>query len=203
MQWQEFLALMALASAMSFTPGPNTTLSAALAGNVGLRRTLPFIGSVAVGWGGLLGICALGAGALLAALPLLEWLLRGAGAAFLLWLAWRLLARPAAHAESASQLQVTFWQGAVLQFVNIKAWMLALAIASGWIIGRPDALQRFAIVLPLMMAYALASNLSYALAGALLRDWLAGPDGTARRRRWFNAAMALLLAATAVWVVWR
>ena len=61
----------------------------------------------------------------------------------------------------------------MLQFLNIKAWLLALTLVAGWIAGQPDALQRFAIVAPVMLVYAFASNFAYALAGALLRNWLA------------------------------
>ena len=46
MTWQEFTALLVLATAMSFTPGPNTTLSTALAANGGLRRAMPFVCAV-------------------------------------------------------------------------------------------------------------------------------------------------------------
>ena len=90
-----------------------------------------------------------------------------------------------------------------MQFVNIKAWMLALAIVGGWIAGRPDAGQRFAVVLPLMLAYAFGSNLAYALVGSLLRTWLAGPDASGRRLLAFNRLMALVPAATAVWMLLR
>jgi threonine/homoserine/homoserine lactone efflux protein len=78
--------------------------------------------------------------------------------------------------------------------------MLALAIVSGWIAGREAPETRFAIVLPVMLLYALASNLSYALVGSLLREWLSGPDHTAKRLRIFNRAMALVLALTAAWM---
>ncbi|MBS0292406.1 MAG: LysE family translocator, partial [Proteobacteria bacterium] len=97
----------------------------------------------------------------------------------------------------AARLSVGFWQGAALQFVNIKAWLLALTIVAGWVVGRDDQLQRLAVVLPVMMAFALASNLTYAAVGALLRHWLA----QGRRLLWFNRAMALVLAATAAWMV--
>ena len=50
----EFTALLVLSTAMSFTPGPNTTLSTALAANQGLKRALPFVCSVPVGFGSLL-----------------------------------------------------------------------------------------------------------------------------------------------------
>ncbi|GAD24420.1 putative threonine efflux protein [Acidovorax sp. MR-S7] len=90
-----------------------------------------------------------------------------------------------------------FWEGAALQFVNIKAWLLALTIVAGWIVGREDHLQRLAIVVPVMVAFAFTSNLTYAAMGALLRHWLAH----GRRLLWFNRAMAAVLVATALWMV--
>lgn len=201
MNWQEFTALLVLATAMSFTPGPNTTLSTALAANHGLRRALPFVCAVPVGWGVLLGVCTLGLGALVLALPLLSWTIKLVGVVYLLWLAAKIARSRQLGGADATRLNVTFWQGAALQFVNIKAWMLALAIVSGWIAGRDDPAMRFAVVLPVMLAYAFASNLSYALAGSLLRGWLSGPAGTGRRLMWFNRAMATALVVTAVWML--
>ncbi|MDO8718374.1 MAG: LysE family translocator [Polaromonas sp.] len=201
MNWQEFTALLVLATAMSFTPGPNTTLSTALAANHGLRRAMPFVCAVPVGWGLLLSLCTLGLGALVLAVPLLSWAVKFIGVAYLLWLAFKLARSRQLNEADAARLNVTFWQGAALQFVNIKAWMLALAIVSGWIAGRTEPGLRFAVVLPVMLAYAFASNLSYALAGALLRDWLRGPDGTGRRLLAFNRVMAGVLVLTAVWML--
>ena len=201
MNWQEFTALLVLATAMSFTPGPNTTLSTALAANHGLRRAMPFVCAVPVGWGVLLSLCALGLGALVLAVPLLSWAVKLVGVAYLLWLAFKLAGSRQLSEADAARLNVTFWQGAALQFVNIKAWMLALAIVSGWIAGRAEPGLRFAVVLPVMLAYAFASNLSYALAGALLRDWLRGPGGTGRRLLAFNRVMAGVLVLTAFWML--
>ena len=79
--------------------------------------------------------------------------------------------------------------------------MLALSIVSGWIAGRPDPGLRFAVVLPVMLFYAFTSNLAYALVGSLLRDWLAGPAGSGRRLLVFNRLMALVLVATALWML--
>ena len=69
---------------------------------------------------------------------------------------------------------------------------------------RDDAWNRFAILLPVMLAFGFFSNLTYALIGSLLRQWLGGPYvdgvGTAVRLRWFNRAMAAVLVVTAVWM---
>ena len=202
MTWQEFMALLVLGTAMSFTPGPNTTLSTALAANHGLKRALPFVCAVPVGWGVLLSLCALGLGALLLAVPLLGWAIKVVGVAYLLWLASKMARSRQLGEADAARMNVTFWQGAALQFVNIKAWMLALAIVSGWIAGRSDPALRMAVVLPVMLAFAFVSNLAYALAGSLLRDWLSGPEGTARRLLRFNHAMALVLVITAIWMLY-
>jgi threonine/homoserine/homoserine lactone efflux protein len=195
----EFTALLVLATAMSFTPGPNTTLAAALAANGGLRRALPFVCAVPLGWGALLSLCALGLGALVLALPWLSGAVRIVGVAYLLWLAYALSGAGRLLQAEPAQLEVGFWQGAALQFVNIKAWVLALAIVSGWITGRAMPLLNFAIVLPVMLLFAFISNLGYAVAGSLLRHWLAH----GRRLLWFNRGMALLLVLTALWMLWR
>lgn len=200
MPFHELTALLLLATATSFTPGPNTTLSTALAANRGLRHAMRFVLAVPVGWGLLLTLCAAGLGSLVTAVPALRWGIQGAGVAYLLWLAFK-LARSKTLAQADSQaLEVTFLQGVMLQFLNIKAWMLALSVVGGWLAGRDDALQRFMVILPLMLAFGFCSNLLYASVGSLLRHWLAGPNGTALRLQWFNRAMALVLVGTALWM---
>ncbi|MDP3521656.1 MAG: LysE family translocator [Hydrogenophaga sp.] len=196
MTWQEFTALLALATAMSFTPGPNTTLSTALAANRGLRGAMHFVCAVPVGWGALLLLCSAGLGAMLTAAPALRVGLQVVGLAYLLWLAFKLSQSGQLGQASNARMDVSFWQGAALQFVNIKAWMLALTIVAGWIAGRDNALERLAVVLPVMLVYAFASNLLYASAGALLRGWLV----QGRRLLWFNRGMAAVLVLTAAWM---
>ena len=193
---QELGALLVFSTAMAFTPGPNTTLSAAIAANSGLAVAMRFVLAVPLGWGALLLACVAGLGALIAAAPVLSGALKAAGLAYMLWLAWR-LARSATLAQAdGSRLSVGFAQGVALQFVNIKAWMNALLISAGWVTVDDQVLQRLAIVLPLMMAYGLASNFTYALVGSGLRSWLARGS----RLLVFNRALALVLVATAVWM---
>jgi DNA-binding transcriptional regulator YhcF (GntR family)/threonine/homoserine/homoserine lactone efflux protein len=140
-----------------------------------------------------------GMGALLLALPPLRWALKVFGVAYLLWLAWKLWhAGRLGHAEAP--LRVGYGQGVLLQFVNIKAWMLALTITAGWIalpqLDRGQALHRLALVLAVMAVYAFVSNFVYAAAGALLRRWL----WQGRRLLAFNRVLAALLAGTAAWM---
>ena len=193
----EFSALLVLSTATSFTPGPNTTLSTALAANFGLRRAMRFVCAVPVGWGLLFTVCALGLGTLVVAIPLLRWGILLGGCSYLLWMAWKLSGSRVLAQADAARLNVSFFQGVMLQFLNIKAWMLALSVVAGWIAGKPDALARTLQVLPLMLAFGFFSNLSYAMAGSLLRGWLAH----GQRLLVFNRCMAVALVLTALWML--
>ena len=197
MNWQEFTALLVLATAMSFSPGPNTTLSTALAANGGLRRAMRFVVAVPVGWSALLLLCAGGVGALVTAAPPVRLAIKALGIAYLLWLAFKLSRSAQLGQADAGRMQVGFWQGVGLQFVNIKAWLLALTLVAGWVAGQAEPLQRVAVLLGVMLVFAFASNLAYAAVGALLRAWLA----QGRRLLWFNRGMAAVLVLTAAWMV--
>lgn len=192
----ELWALLLLATVASFTPGPNTTLSTALGANLGLKQAMRFVLAVPVGWGLLFTLCAAGLGALVVAVPALRWGIKALGIAYLLWLAFKLAGTRQTVHTNAARLNVSFSEGVMMQFLNIKAWMLGLTVVAGWLAGRPDALGRFAIALPLMVLFGLVSNLTYAVMGSLLRDWLAQNN----RLLWFNRVMAAVLVATAAWM---
>lgn len=198
----EITALLLFCTAMSFSPGPNTTLSTALAANGGLRLALRFCLAVPAGWTLLMIASGLGLGALVLGLPPLRWAVKIAGVAYMLWLAWKLARAGELAQVEDSRLRVTFWQGVGLQFLNIKAWMLALTLTAGWVVnagGQPAANpgERLAIIVVIMAMFAFTSNFTYALVGSLLRGWLA----QGRRLLWFNRALALVLVGTAAWML--
>ena len=198
----ELTALLLFCTAMSFSPGPNTTLSTALAANLGLPRALRFCLAVPTGWTLLMLACGLGLGAVITTVPALRWGVTLLGVSYMLWLAFKLDRASQMTQVDASRLQVGFWQGVGLQFLNIKAWMLALTLSAGWVVnaaGQPAANpgERLAIVCAVMVGFAFSSNFVYALIGSLLRQWLA--QGS--RLLWFNRALALVLVVTAVWML--
>ncbi len=198
----ELAALLAYTTAMAFTPGPNTTLSAAMAANHGLAHAMRFVVAVPFGWCLLLLASAAGLGTLVTTLPALGATIRVVGAAYMLWLAWKLAQRSRAaigetSPSSRSALDVGFARGVALQFVNGKAWINALTIAGTWVAVEGEVAVRLAVVLPIAAAYGFASNFTYAVVGAGLRLWLSQGD----RLLWFNRAMACVLAMTAVWML--
>lgn len=202
MSTAELLTLLAFCTAMSFSPGPNTTLSTALAANHGLRHAMRFCLAVPAGWTLLMVACGLGLGALVTGVPAMNWAIKVVGVGYMLWLAYKLSGARHLAQVDASRLDVTFSEGVGLQFLNIKAWMLALTLTAGWVVnaaGHPSTNpgERLAIISAIMVVFAFSSNFLYALVGSLLRQWLS----QGARLLWFNRVLALVLASTAAWMV--
>ncbi len=136
------LALFAFVA--SITPGPNNLLLMRSGARFGVRRSVPHMAGVQVGFQGLLVLSYLGVGALLLALPGGFTVLRWACFAYLLWLAFAILrdARPAAAAPvgaEAADLPATptaqpmrFIEGVLFQLINAKAWMMTVTVASAF-----------------------------------------------------------------------
>ncbi|MCU0949913.1 MAG: LysE family translocator [Burkholderiaceae bacterium] len=194
MPTDQLLALITLAVAGSFTPGPNNTIATVTGANHGLRATLPHVLGVPFGFGSMLVAGSLGVAALLIAHPLLGAAIKWIGIAYLLYIAW-LVARAGSLGERRLARPLTFWQSAAFQYANPKAWMLAAATAGTFMAGRVDAL-RTAIIVAVFALAAVLSLLLWGALGAALHDWLRH----GQRLQWFNRAMGLLLAATALWM---
>ncbi len=196
MSAEQLIALIVFALIGSFTPGPNNAIAAATGANHGFAAALPHILGVPFGFATMLLAAAGGVAALIVASPALAATLKWLGIAYLLWLAWSLArASDGGSGTGPFALPLAFWQSALFQYLNPKAWMLAVATAAAWLAG-DDPWRRAAIA---CLTFALASAASvavWAAAGAALRGWLAH----GRRLRAFNLVMGGLLAATALWM---
>lgn len=191
----QFLALVTLLAVGAFTPGPNTTIAAVTGANFGLRATLPHCVGVSFGFASIVALCTTGVGALILASPMLATVIHVVGVLYLLWLAYR-IARSTSLAEKTMLKPMNVWQSAALQYANIKAWMLALAVAASYMAGAPSPGQRVVLVSAIFALFGFFSNGAYGVLGASLRRWLM--EGN--RVRWFNGTMGLALALTAVWI---
>lgn len=198
----EFISLVIFTVAMSFSPGPNTMLTTAIATNEGIRKTIPFALAVPVGWLVIMLSCGLGIGTIIIEIPSLRLGIKLLGCAYLLWLSYKLCKSKQLLEVNASKLNVNFPKGVLLQFLNIKVWLLAITITGTWIIsanGQPSTNpnERLALACAVVMFFAFTSNMTYALAGALFRTWL----GSGNRLAIFNYFLALVLMLTALWTL--
>ena len=189
-----FLALLLYAFVTSITPGPNNFMLLASGVNFGFVRTIPQVLGIGIGFLTLLVGVGLGLGALLTAFPMLHGALKVAGAAYLLYLAWRIgTSRSLGKDGEEKTRPMTFIEAAAFQWINPKAWVMAVTAMA--VYTNPD--RPFLTTLLVSGAFAavnLPSVSSWVGFGTALRGFLSDPV----RLKWFNIAMGVLLAATLV-----
>jgi threonine/homoserine/homoserine lactone efflux protein len=181
---------------MSITPGPNNVMLTASGATFGFRRTVPHMLGICVGCGiQLLAVCA-GLGAIFSRWPELQTILRWVGAAYLVYLGWRMLGGGEARAGESAR-PFTFFEAAIFQFLNPKAWVMTLTAATLFLPREFGLLAAGAYMVGTMVLINLPCISVWALFGSSLRTFLARPAS----RLVFNAAMALALGVTGVMMV--
>ena len=176
------------------TPGPSNALLTATGARVGVLRGLPALLGVALGMGTMMFLVALGLGAVILESPIVLTVARWCGAAFLLWLAWKIAtAGPAGPAAQGRPIGLV--GAAAFQWVNPKAWLVCASAAATFLDrGAEGALgQSAALGLTFVLA-TLPSCLPWLAFGAVLQRTLRSE----RAARLFNVAMGVLLAASVI-----
>ena len=183
-----FMSALTFAVSMAATPGPNNAMVSASGANFGFARTVPHMLGITVGFPVMLAVVALGAGQAILAAPGAHAALKWAGVLYLLWLAWKIAtAAPKADAVAVAR-PLTFLQAGLFQWVNPKAWVIALGAVAAYttaeaVLGQALMLAAIfgVVTLPVVAGWTLAG----VGAGRLLH--------TPRGLRAFNLVMAGLL----------
>lgn len=185
------VAFLGFAFVTSITPGPNNLMLLASGVNFGVRRTLPHMLGISGGF--LLLVVAVGVGLdqLFRALPLTYQLLRYLGAAYLLYLAGCIARAGAPELDGARSQPFGFLQAAAFQWVNPKAWIMAIGAVTTYT-PQQGFIGNVLLIAVLFAVVNLPSVGVWTVLGSLLRQWLEQPA----RRRLFNLGMALLLVAS-------
>jgi threonine/homoserine/homoserine lactone efflux protein len=185
-------ALIGFAFVTSITPGPNNLMLMASGANYGLRRTVPHMLGISLGHAFMVVVVGLILLKLFDQFPTLNTILKVASVTYMLWLAWKIANAAPPGEESTSGKPFTFLQAAAFQWVNPKAWSMAITAISGYAPQENGVFYGTIIVACVFAAVNLPSVSIWAWAGVQVRRWL----GTKRRLRAFNVTMALLLVAS-------
>lgn len=181
---------------MSITPGPNNIMLWASGANYGVRRTLPHILGINLGFGSLVLLCGLGLGALFEAFPTVQTFLKIAGSLYLLYLAYRIATASFGGAASAGR-PFTFWEAAGFQYANPKAWVMGLTVMSAFAFtGVPFAVKAVLITLVVMLVN-LPCITVWAVFGTAIGRFLTNK----RALLSFNLTMAALLVGTIYFII--
>lgn len=189
------LSMAAFALAASITPGPVNLVVLSSAAQHGLGVSLRFVSGATLGFTLLLLLTGLGLHELLSRVPALVTAIQWGGVAFLLYMAFRLAADDGRLGEDGKRQAPTLLQGAVMQWLNPKAWLAALAGMGAFAAGGDTARVWIFTAIYFVICYASLACWSYA--GAFLRRYLQQPQ----RIRLFNRLLALLLAVSALFLL--
>ncbi len=191
-------ALATFALVTVITPGPNNLMLMASGTNFGFVRTIPHMLGIGLGFPLMVACVGLGVMQVFDLWPLSYILLKTVSVAYLLYLAWRIAnAAPPASADGPAEGRpLTFLQSAAFQWVNPKAWSMALSAITLYATGRD--LMAVLWVAGVYVAVSAISTTSWTVLGQQVRRLLKNPA----RLRVFNWVMAVLLVATLVPVLW-
>ncbi|WP_112810803.1 LysE family translocator [Ensifer sp.] len=188
MQADTLLALFLFAFTTSITPGPNNMMLFASGVNFGFVRTIPHMLGIGAGFFSLLIAVGLGLGALLHSVPLLYTILKFAGGAYLVWIAWKIGTSRSLAEGKAGATPMSFLSAAAFQWVNPKAWVMAVSAMATYT-GGANYLMSVLVVGLVFALVNVPSVSTWAGFGSALRQWLSEPT----RLKWFNITMAVLL----------
>lgn len=194
----EYIIAVALfAISTSITPGPNNIMVMTSGVNFGVKKTLPLLSGICVGFSVMLMVVGLGFGQIFMLFPSLHFIIKCVGVLYLLYLAWLIARTAAGEMEHKAQRPMTFINGALFQWVNAKAWVVATgAIAAFTTVGEGYVVQNVTIALVFLVA-AFPCVGSWLICGtALKRVFTQG-----KARQVFNYAMAGLLVLSVVPVI--
>jgi threonine/homoserine/homoserine lactone efflux protein len=121
------IAFVMFAAVMFFTPGPNNIMVLSSGLTYGFRRTVPHIAGITVGFAFMVGAVGLGFGTIFIAYPVLQTILKYAGAAYLIYLAAVIaMSSPVTPGQDNRRGPMTFWGAAMFQWVNVKGWVMVI-----------------------------------------------------------------------------
>lgn len=190
--------LVLFAAVMCLTPGPNVVMITASAANFGFRRAIPHMLGITFGFGFLVTAVGFGLAGLIHAAPSLHTVLKYAGAAYLLYLAWCIARADASSGASARAKPIGLFEAALFQWINPKGWVTALGALAAFTTVGGDVLWETLVIAGVLAAACLVSVVVWAGFGTIIGRFLHNP----RARMTFNASMAGLLVLSLIPVFW-
>lgn len=190
--------LVLFAAAVTLTPGPNVVLVTASGANFGFRRTIPQMLGITLGFGFMAVAAGLGLAGMVHAEPRLHAVLKYAGAAYLLYLAWRIARADAGSGASSRARPIGFLEAALFTWMNPKAWVSVLGALAAYTTVGGDVLWETSVIAAVLAAFCLISVAVWAGFGTVIGRFLARP----RARILFNWCMAGLLVLSLIPVLW-
>lgn len=194
-----FFSMLGFLWVAAITPGPNNMLLTSSGANYGFMRTIPLMIGIMLGMQCILLLVAFGVGSLILLYPALHLILKIAGSAYLLWLAWKIgtATYEKLETDAPPPMPIPFWQGGMLQVINPKAWLMALGAVASFSLAGSQYLHSVVLISIGIALVNIVAGIIWIAFGSMIGKLLRS------RRAWaiFNIFMGLLTAAC-VLLIW-
>lgn len=178
----------------TFSPGPNNMMVTASGVNFGFRRTIPHMLGIAIGFAVMNLAVGLGLGRVFEAYPQIHMVLKYVSIAYLTYLAWKIATSGEAKGAQKRAKPFTFLQAAAFQWVNPKAWVIAVGAVATFTTVGGNLLAEVMLMSLIFLLVTIPSASTWAYFGTVIARYLHTP----KRLRAFNWSMAGLLLLSLV-----
>ena len=192
--WELILAISAYNFVMYVTPGPNNSILTASGIKFGFFRSIPNILGIPTGHGLQLALVCLGLGSLLSAFPVLLDILRYVGAAYILYLAYKMFGSLNITATEDKSRPLKYYEAILFQFVNPKAWVICITAASLFYPEQENLIIGTLFMVVMSTVINIPSISIWAFGGSVIRFYL----NNIKLKKIIEWLLALLLIATAI-----
>jgi len=197
MNFDVFYALLLFCFVAGITPGPNNMMLMSSGVNFGFRRTIPHLMGVVIGFSLMVALVGVGLDAIFTAVPKLLPIMRWAGAAYMVWLAWKIARSGPVKDGAGVGKPLGFFGAAAFQWINPKGWAMAIGALTAYAVSPNYTLSVIAVALTVLVVAVPCSGV-WIVFGSALRRWLSDPVHV----KPFNIGMAILLLASVLPVLW-
>ena len=180
------------------TPGPNIVMLTTTGLNFGVRRGIPHLAGICIGFPIMLALIGLGFGTLFQLYPILHDAIKIVGIVYLLYLAWKIATTRSSSGSDQRTKPINFWQAAAFQWVNAKAWIMGSSALAAYTTLDDNFFIQVLIICITFMVITIPCAGVWLVFGAGLQRFLRDP----KHLQLFNIAMALLLVASILPVIW-
>jgi len=182
----------------AITPGPNNVMLTTTGLNFGVRRGIPHLLGICIGFPVMLALIGLGFGTLFQLYPVLHEIIKIIGIVYLLYLAWKIASSSGGISTVSQSRPINFWQSAAFQWINPKAWIMGSSALAAYTTLDDNFFVQVTIVCITFMIITFPCAGVWLVFGAGLQKFLKDPA----HLKLFNIAMALLLVGSILPVVW-
>jgi threonine/homoserine/homoserine lactone efflux protein len=193
-----FVSFVIFAIIAAVTPGPNNVMLTTTGLNFGVRRGMPHLFGIAIGFPVMLALIGLGFGTLFQLFPLLHEIIKIIGVIYLIYLAWKIASADGSSNQIAPSQPISFWQSAAFQWINPKAWVMGSSALAAYTSLDDSFFLQVVVISICFGAITFPCAGIWLVFGAGLQRFLKDP----LHRKTFNIAMALLLIASILPVAW-